>query len=154
MHLDKKSITVLIIAIVIGASLWFAYSKRQSTPAFTISNMPTKGSVVKTAVNSELGTYLTDQNRLTLYVSLGQCAGKCLDDWIPYRVNPDISLESDDPLLQKISTTKTGTIWFSKEIYQYTYLGRRLYYYRYDRNPGEINGSNVSNGEWAALINP
>lgn len=154
MHLDKKRIIVLIAAIAVGASLWFAYSKRQSPPAFTISNTPAKGPVVKTAVHPELGTYLTDPNRLTLYVSLGQCTGDCLDDWIIYRVNPDISLESDDPLLQKISMTKTGTIWFSKEIYQYTYLGKWLYYYRYDRNPGEINGHNVANGDWAAVINP
>lgn len=154
MYANKKRIVILIVIIVAGASFWVAYSKRQRPPAFTISNMPLRGPVVKTAVHPELGTYLTDPNRLTLYVSSGRCAGECLDNWIPYRVNPDISLESDDPLLQKISTTKTGTVWLSKEIYQYTYLGRWLYYYRYDRNPGAINGHNFANGEWTAVINP
>lgn len=68
-------------------------------------------------------------------------------------VNPDIPLSAENPDLKK----NLGTIQFYDQAgqpayHQYTYLGHPLFYYRNDRNAGDVNGHNITDGNWTAVL--
>lgn len=154
MRLSKKTVALLIVAAGAVGAFWI-YSSREEY-ALVTSDIPSQGPVVKVRTNPALGqyqTHLTDPNGFTLYISLGECSGQCLDDWIPYLVNPDIPIDAQDPVLRKLGTIQLFFNEAGQPTYrQYTFLGHPLYYYKRDRNAGDINGHNIADGNWAAAL--
>ncbi|TSC78045.1 MAG: hypothetical protein G01um101424_179 [Parcubacteria group bacterium Gr01-1014_24] len=154
MKINKKTVALLIIAAGAATAFWILYSSRDEYP-LVLSNTPSRGPVVEARTNPKLGryqTHLTDPYGRTLYISLDRCPDStlrsdCLDDWIPYLVNPDIPLDKTDPILSQVST-----VWLPNNIHQYTYLGWPLFYYRNDRNTGDVKGHNITNGNWVAVL--
>lgn len=155
MKLNNKTTALIIVVTTAVIALWIIYASTKDDYAFVLSNTPSQGPVVKVRTNPELGqyqTYLTDLYGFALYISLDRCPdsaleSNCLEDWIPYLVNPDIPLEKEDPILKGI-----GTVWLPNDIHQYTYLDWPLFYYKHDRNAGDVNGHNIANGNWVAVL--
>src|SRR3989344_561020 len=155
MKMNEKRVALTIVAAAAVIALWLVYESTKDKYAFVLSNTPSEGPVVEVRINPKLGeypTHLTDSHGFTLYISLDRCPNStldssCLNDWVPYLVNPDIPLNKTDPILSQVST-----VWLPNNIHQYTYLGWPLFYYRNDRNAGDVNGHNVANGNWVAVL--
>lgn len=149
---NKIAVTIVVVGAVFA--FWIFYTPTKNSNLVS-SNTPSEGPVVKVRTNPELGqydTYLTDPNGFTLYISLDRCpdsvlSSDCIEDWVPYLVNPDIPLDKTDPILERINT-----VLLPNNIHQYTYLGWPLFYYKNDRNAGDVNGHNATNGNWVAVL--
>ena len=104
-----------------------------------------------TADNPDLGTYLTDQSGMTLYmytkddVGVSNCYGGCATAWPPLLTDSAPSLPPDLPGAIATTTRTDGTL-------QVTYNGMPLYYWASDQKPGDTTGQNVG-GVWF-VVNP
>ncbi|MBI4120255.1 MAG: hypothetical protein HY454_02200 [Parcubacteria group bacterium] len=112
-----------------------------------------KGSLVGKASHPVYGDYLADQNGVTLYVyrndRLGKepsCDDQCLALWTPFLSKGKDPQKSSDPLTKnlRLITRKDGSI-------QYTYLGKPLYYFKTDKNPGDLTGRGLNN-LWSIVL--
>ena len=80
--------------------------------------------------HSDLGTYLTDPKGRTLYVTIAECTGACLNNWPPYIANSFMKAEG---VLGTTVMKDTG-------LRQYTWKGEPLYYWSEDEDAGDIKG--------------
>ncbi len=112
-----------------------------------------KGPLISKASHPTFGEYLADKKGMTLYVysndRLGQepsCYDECLTHWIPFLSKGKDPQESSEKKKKKLRTTarKDGSL-------QYAYLGKPLYYFKPDENPGDIKGRGLNN-LWSIVL--
>lgn len=103
--------------------------------------------------SSSLGTILTDNNGMTLYVLSSEvggtikCSGGCLNVWPPLTVPSGTTPTGPADL-----TGKFATITRPDGSLQVTYQGFPLYHFVRDAAPGDTRGNNIIafEGEWFA----
>lgn len=105
------------------------------------------GEEIKTASSAELGTFLVDEDGMTLYLftkdspGVTTCFDACLQAWPPLLTNGEP--RADDG----VTASKLGTITRDDGSIQVTYNGLPLYYYITDVKPGDTTGQGVG-GVW------
>jgi predicted lipoprotein with Yx(FWY)xxD motif len=112
----------------------------------------TAATTVKEASNA-LGTILTDNNGMTLYILSSEvggtikCSGGCLTIWPPLTVPSGTTPSGPADL-----TGKFATITRPDGSLQVTYQGFPLYHFIRDKAPGDTNGNHIIafEGEWFA----
>ncbi len=117
---------------------------------------PIPGYTIMTAINSSIGTYLTDGRGMTLYHLLsdqGSYTSKCTDAtctmiWPPFytgSINVPANLNPAD--------FSTITVNGYKQYQQITYKGWPLYYFYKDMRPGDVYGQGIrdSYGVWSVV---
>ena len=93
---------------------------------------------------SALGLYLTDISGMTLYTfskdttGTSTCNGPCIALWPPFNNTP-----IEPPSSVKIADF--GTVNRADGLAQLSYMGKPLYYYSRDMNPGDTNGQGFNN---------
>lgn len=114
--------------------------------------------------NPFIGRYLTDGAGRTLYIYAGDLPGdcngaptsncdstlataRCADAWPIFEGRPRI-------LGAGLSDDLFGTIMRPDGLYQATYFGWPLYYYKNDTMPLQLNGQNKAKSWWAATVIP
>ena len=100
--------------------------------------------------NDSLGTFLVDQNGMTLYLftkdtaNTTTCYDKCATAWPPL-------LTTGAPVAgDGVEASKLGTVTRTDGTTQVTYNGWPLYYYAQDKAPGDTTGQDVG-GVWYVL---
>lgn len=104
------------------------------------------------ATKDDVGSYLVDRDGRALYVLEGDrtgqkaCTGACLGEW------PPMWTESAPQAASGVESNRIGTKAQNGKV-QVTYAGWPLYYYRADRQPGQISGHDVHDqwGGWYLL---
>jgi predicted lipoprotein with Yx(FWY)xxD motif len=103
----------------------------------------TGAATVSLGTNDELGSFLTDDQGMTLYLftkdtpNTSNCYEKCATAWPPLLTGDSpVAGEGVDEALLGTTTRTDGTI-------QVTYNGWPLYYYEKDKAPGDVVGQNV-----------
>lgn len=150
--------THLVFSALAGLALLIAACSPQ--PAAPITTAPTEAPAESTAIvpvtgaatvslgeNAELGSFLTDDKGMTLYLftkdtpNTSNCYEKCATAWPPLLTTgaPAAGEGVDAALLGTTSRTDGTT--------QVTYNGWPLYYYEKDKAPGDVVGQNVG-GVW------
>ena len=115
-------------------------------PASTPSSGGTAGMEIKVSSNSSLGSFLVDEDGMTLYLftkdtpGVSNCTGNCLTAWPPL-------LTGGDPRADDGVVGKLGTITLADGTLQVTYNDMPLYYYISDVKPGDTVGQGVG-GVW------
>ncbi|GEM_PF-1263495 len=105
------------------------------------------GMEIKVSSKTGLGTFLVDENGMTLYLytkdtpGVSNCKDACLTAWPPL-------LTSGDPRADDgVTASKLGTITRDDGSLQVTYNDLPLYYYITDVQPGDTTGQAVG-GVW------
>ncbi|OPH53155.1 hypothetical protein BC351_32295 [Paenibacillus ferrarius] len=99
-------------------------------------------SSVKTSKSDALGTYLVDENGMTLYLFTkdqndpNACVGPCLVNW-PIFYDEHLTVSGD------LAASDFGVLTRNDGTKQSTYKGWPLYYWIKDHNPGDTTGQNV-----------
>jgi predicted lipoprotein with Yx(FWY)xxD motif len=109
------------------------------------------GTAINTANIDGLGTILTDQNGMTLYLytkddknkHVSNCNGQCATTWPPLLANGDAKINGIDPKLVGKTRRADGTE-------QLTVGGWPVYRYMKDTAPGQATGHNVG-GVWFTI---
>ena len=127
--------------------VWFVASVDGSMPA----NPP---ALTLATATSDLGTFLTGRDGLTLYYfaadtvpGVSVCEGDCLAAWPPVTVPPGNSVTAGEGVSGVIGLT-TGTDGST----QVTYDGRPLYYWQGDTEAGQTTGHAVNDIWWVADV--
>lgn len=108
--------------------------------------------VLKTTLNSQLGSLLTDAWVMTLYTfkndapDTTSCTGDCATTWPPLPVGFQFSPAAAPGIPGSI-----GVLERSDNTYQVIYNDAALYRYAKDTKTGDTNG-NGSNGLWFAVV--
>ena len=126
------------------------YAAATSTPAAgttpTVALTPMSTSMIKTSSTTSLGTFLVDNNGMTLYIfkkdtpGVSACTGSCLTIWPP--------LVAANGVAPQAGTGVTGTLGVITRpdgIVQVTYNNQPLYYFSGDKAAGDTNGQGVKN---------
>lgn len=151
----KKSwlIGIGIAILIAGAWYWFAMPRTVViSDTGDISQVLTQ-TVLKTASDTSLGTYLTDAQGVTLYSytkdgqNVSNCSDQCAANWPPYVLAGIQGLSAAEGIPGPI-----GLYVRADGSPQVTYQGKPLYYYKDDAKPGEAKGQNV-NQAWF-VVNP
>jgi predicted lipoprotein with Yx(FWY)xxD motif len=94
-----------------------------------------------------IGSHLVDSNDYSLYVSTNDrsgnstCTGQCAANWPPFYAGSSITVPSG------LSKSNFGTITRADGTKQTTYMGRPLYRFFGEQNPGDAGGDGVG-GVW------
>lgn len=126
----NKLVRVFIISILLALGATPALAQGEST--------------LKTRHDPTLGTFLTDDKGMTLYVfdkdtkDKSACNDSCAENWPPLKAEGSLMLPQDVPGTLTEITRNDGTK-------QVAYNGRPLYYYAADQEPGDTNGEGVGN---------
>jgi predicted lipoprotein with Yx(FWY)xxD motif len=134
-----------------GSSPTAAVLGAQSTPTVAAPN----ALMVGVAANSNVGTYLTGQNGLTLYIFTADSPDKsacttsqCLANWSP------LTVASGATIAGPMGATGTwATISRSDGTLQVTYNHQPLYYFKGDAVAGDTNGQGFGNKWYVAPMN-
>ncbi len=96
-----------------------------------------------------LGTILVAPNGKTLYTwdrdtmpNVSTCYGNCANNWPPFVVAAGAVATGDWTI---VSRTDGTNIW--------AYMGKPLYYFANDANPGDTNGNQPA-GTWHVVVTP
>jgi predicted lipoprotein with Yx(FWY)xxD motif len=157
--------TRLIVSVLVGLVLLATACSSQATP--TAASPPTQPpaateppavvpvtgeAVVNLGQNDTLGSFLTDDKGMTLYLftkdtpNTSNCYDKCATAWPPL-------LTSGDPVAgEGVDASLLGTTTRTDSTVQVTYNGWPLYYYEKDKAPGDVVGQNV--GDVWFVISP
>lgn len=149
-RLSKFSFLVILALVLAACSPNVSASQPTATTmptAMPATATTTSGSSVtlKVSQNTTLGSFLTDQNGMTLYLwkkdsaATSNCTGACLKNW-PALMTTGTPVAGDKSL-----TGKLGTIARPEGGQQVTYNNIPLYYYYKDSNPGDTNGQGIGN---------
>ncbi len=119
-----------------------------SAPAAAGSATAAAGITIGSTADPALGTYLTGQNGMTLYVRTSDkpdsstCSGSCATTWPPLTVSPGATITGPSGATQPFATTTRadGTT-------QVTYNHMPLYYYSGDSKAGDTMGQGLG-GIW------
>ncbi|MFN8623650.1 MAG: hypothetical protein U0869_23160 [Chloroflexota bacterium] len=129
-------------------NVWFVATTDGSMPA----NPP--GITLATAT-SDLGTFLTGKDGLTLYyftkdteAGKSVCEGDCATAWPPLTVAPGSWPAAGDGV-----TGVVGVAARSDGSWQVTYDGRPLYYWKDDKAAGDTTGQGVGDVWYVADVN-
>ena len=132
-------------------SVWYVVPPSPTTSAATATTAPTTAAIatptgpatLKVAQNATLGSFLVDQNGMTLYIftkdtaGVSTCSGGCPATW------PAL-LTNGAPVLGDPSITgQLGVITRSDGSQQVTINDMPLYYYSKDMAAGDTNGQGV-----------
>ena len=127
--------------------VWFVAAADGSSPA----NPP---ALTLAAASSDLGTFLTGRDGLTIYVfgadttpGVSVCEGDCLSAWLPVTVPPGNTVAAGDGV-----TGVLGLITGTDGSTQVTYDGRPLYYFQGDTEAGQTNGQGLNDIWWVADV--
>ena len=128
-------------------NVWFVAAVDGSMP-------PNPPALTLETATSDLGTFLTGRDGLTIYYfaadttpGVSVCEGDCLVAWPPVTVPPGNSVaagEGAPGVLGLISGTDGST--------QVTYDGRPLYYWQGDTEAGQTTGHGVNDIWWVADV--
>jgi predicted lipoprotein with Yx(FWY)xxD motif len=106
------------------------------------SEEPAGGVYTVDAATSDLGTFLTGEDGMTLYYfandtapGASTCEGTCVDNWPLFTLEEDETLAAGDGVTGVLATfpRADGTM-------QVSYDGRPLYYFAGDKAAGDTNG--------------
>ena len=123
-------------------------SSASSAPTTTSQSQSASSDILKTALTSALGTFLTASNGDTLYMftkdtpNTSTCYNGCAATWPPYTVNATNKMGVGSDIKGKVGTTKR-----TNGVLQVTYNGEPLYLFHNDTKPGDTNGQGVG-GVW------
>lgn len=103
-----------------------------------------------TADDDALGTYLVDQEGISVYVYLPDEAGppSCIDNCAAYW--PGLAVEDGLEAEEGVDEALLGTVDNPGGFVQATYAGWPLYQFAHDRSPGDTRGQG-STGQWFLL---
>jgi predicted lipoprotein with Yx(FWY)xxD motif len=151
--------TRLIVSALVTFVLLTAACAPQATPTVAPPTEPPAGTELPAAVpvtgeaavnvgqNDTLGSFLTDEKGMTLYLftkdtpNTSNCYDKCATAWPPLLTSGDpVAGEGVDGALLGTTNRTDGTV-------QVTYNGWPLYYYEKDKAPGDVTGQDVG-GVW------
>ena len=134
-----------ILGIVLGLGLIAAACGSDTTPAGGNGGDTAGGTATVNEASSDLGTILTDDQGLTLYVFLqdnatqSACVDACASTW------PALTVQGDASAGDGVDASKLRTLERSDGAVQVTYGGHPLYHYSGDAAPGDINGQGIGN---------
>ncbi|HWQ20883.1 MAG TPA: hypothetical protein VN455_13970 [Methanotrichaceae archaeon] len=100
-----------------------------------------------------IGSHLVDSNGYSLYVYTSDpsgnstCTGQCAANWPPFYAGSSITLPSG------LSNSNFGTITRADGTKQTTYMGRPLYRFFGEQNPGDAGGDGVGDVWYVARPN-
>jgi predicted lipoprotein with Yx(FWY)xxD motif len=127
--------------------VWFVASVDGSMP-------PNPPALTLGTATTELGTFLTGRDGLTIYFfaadttpGVSVCEGDCLAAWPPVTVPPGNSVAAGEGVNGVIGLI-TGTDGST----QVTYDGRPLYYWQGDTEAGQTTGQGVNDIWWVADV--
>jgi predicted lipoprotein with Yx(FWY)xxD motif len=127
--------------------VWFVASVDGSMP-------PNPPALTLGTATTELGTFLTGKDGLTIYYfaadtvpGVSVCAGDCLAAWPPVTVPPGNSVAAGEGV-----TGVIGLISGTDGSTQVTYDGRPLYYWQGDTEAGQTTGQGVNDVWWVADV--
>jgi predicted lipoprotein with Yx(FWY)xxD motif len=127
--------------------VWFVALEDGTMPA----NPP---ALTLETASSDLGTFLTGRDGLTLYVfaadatpGVSTCAGDCLAAWPPVTVPPGNSVAAGEGVSGVL-----GLIPAADGSTQVTYDGHPLYYWQGDTEAGQTTGHGVNDVWWVADV--
>ncbi|MFT3891393.1 MAG: hypothetical protein QM730_07140 [Anaerolineales bacterium] len=135
--------------------VWYVLSAagEKVETAAAATEIPVTGAgaaTVSLGTNDTLGTFLVDQNGMTLYLftkdtpNTTTCYDKCATAWPPL-------LTTGAPVAgDGVDASKLGTVTRTDGTTQVTYNGWPLYYYAQDKAPGDVTGQDVG-GVWYVL---
>jgi len=139
----RTTIAAMSAALALGM---VAGAASAQSPA---ASMAPAGDVALASTTTDLGTFLTGANGLTLYYFTrdafsGQsiCGGKCAEAWPPLLVGEGSAITAADGI-----DGVTGMIERADGTYQVTYDGRPLYYFAKDAAAGDVAGQGLG-GVW------
>jgi predicted lipoprotein with Yx(FWY)xxD motif len=102
---------------------------------------------------SDLGTFLTGPNGMTLYYftrdvvpGVSVCGGPCAEAWPPLTAEPGQAVVAGEGVTGVIATAPRAD-----DSLQVTYDGRPLYYWKDDQQPGDTTGQGVG-GVWFVAL--
>jgi predicted lipoprotein with Yx(FWY)xxD motif len=111
---------------------------------------PTTASVISTAKNKKLGTFLV--SGFTVYAlkpSKTACTAKCLKVWPAVVLPQGVMAATAGP---GVDASKLGTVADANGALQITYAGKRLYWYVKDTKPGQVKGNFTDKwGKWYTI---
>jgi predicted lipoprotein with Yx(FWY)xxD motif len=114
-----------------------------SAPTTAAVATPSGPATVKVSQNNTLGSFLVDQNGMTLYIftndsaGVSTCSGGCQTNWPPFLTNG--APVTGDPSING----KLGVIIRSDGSQQVTINNMPLYYYSKDIAAGDTNGQGI-----------
>ena len=146
-------VSIITIMMMLGLAL-AACTPGTSASQYTATNPPTtmpaatattssNPASIKLGQSDKLGSFLTDQKGMTLYLfkkdtaKTSNCTGGCLTLWPPL-LTTGMPVASDSSI-----TGKLGAIDLPDGTQQVTYNDIPLYYYAKDSQPGDTNGQGV-----------
>lgn len=127
-------------------NVWFAVPVVAAAPPVVLSEF-----LLNSAVDRDLGSYLTASNGMTLYTfsndtpGVSNCVGQCLELWPPFTADAAAVLNAAPGIVGTIAT-----IARPDGLTQVTLDNRPLYFYTGDTAPGDVTGQGVGN-VWFSL---
>jgi len=157
----KKQVTILIGAILVmtvgmagfaTALLSTTTEVATGTTAATATNT-TNLHTVNISENNAVGSYLVDQDGMTLYnfsadsPGTSACYSDCLVTW-------PIFLAEQVTVPETLNASDFGTVNRTDGARHTTFKGMPLYYYVGDTNPGDTTGKGISSfgGVWNVVV--
>jgi predicted lipoprotein with Yx(FWY)xxD motif len=132
--------------------VWFVASEEGSGPPSAAA--PTDAALTIGTGTSDLGTFLTGMDGLTLYFfaadaapGVSTCEGDCLTAWPPATVPADGTVAAGEGVAGVL-----GLIPAADGSMQVTYDGRPLYYWQGDTEAGQTTGQGVGDVWWVADV--
>ena len=138
----KAAKLVLVSLVVLSVVGTFAVAAFAAPPATMLLSNP----------NSTLGSILTDDRGMTLYIfkndtpGVSNCSGGCAQNWPPVTVAD----EDAKPVLAQGLDGKIGAIDRPDGSYQVTFNDWPLYYYKMDAKFGDAIGEGKG-GVWEVI---
>lgn len=160
-----KGIGILAVLVVLVAGYLFfvrapqkskeaaPQGKKTETSGASVPTPASSGAIVAARSSQSLGgEYLTDGRGMTLYVfgkdksGESSCYDACAETWTPFLYDgKDLKNFSDD-LTKRLNVIKRKD---GKS--QYAYGLKPLYYYKGDKNSGDVSGHGVET-VWSAVL--
>jgi predicted lipoprotein with Yx(FWY)xxD motif len=112
------------------------------TPSFLVG-LPASQATITVAQSDEFGSFLVDENGITLYVfqddppGMSTCSGGCADNW------PPVLTDNAPEAGEGVASSLLGTIERDDGTMQVTYNNWPLYYFVSDAHRGDMKGQGV-----------
>lgn len=117
-----------------------------ATPTAGTSPTPMTTTTIKTSSAANLGTFLVDNNGMTLYIfkkdtpGVSACSGSCVTLWPPLAAANGAAPQAGTGVSGTL-----GTITRADGIVQVTYNNQPLYYFSGDKAAGDTKGQGIGN---------
>jgi len=135
--------------VAIGALAAIGLSS--SVIAVGTAGASTKGVVISTVQNKNLGTILVSNDRTLYTLNKKDCTGTCLTYW-PEVILPKGVTKATAGM--GVSASKLGTVKVAGGHLEVTYSGKYLYWFLGDKGPGQVNGNGLKDpwGTWSVVV--